>query len=62
MKLPPETRAALAGSLLESLDDSIDPSAEAKWEKEIAGRVQELDQSQVKPIPWHQARRMIVGQ
>jgi len=62
MKLPPEARAALAGSLLDSLDDSLDPDAEQQWEQEIARRVQELDQSQVKLVPWQQARRMIVGQ
>jgi putative addiction module component (TIGR02574 family) len=62
LKLPPEARAALAGSLLESLDDSLDPDAEEEWEKEIARRIQELDQSQVKPVPWQQARRLIVGQ
>jgi hypothetical protein len=62
MKLPPEARAALAGSLLESLDSSLDPDAEAQWELEIARRVEELDQSQVRLVPWQQARRMIVGQ
>jgi len=62
LKLPPEARAPLAGSLLENLDDSLDPDAEEEWEKEIARRIQELDQSQVKPAPWQQARRMIVGQ
>ena len=28
LALPPEARAALAGSLLESLDDTVDPGAE----------------------------------
>ena len=28
LTLPPEARAALAGSLLESLDDAVDESAE----------------------------------
>ena len=28
LALPPEARAALAGSLLESLDDTVDESAE----------------------------------
>jgi len=38
LKLPAETRAALAGFLLDSLDDAIDPDAEAAWEAEIAQR------------------------
>lgn len=61
LKLPPEARAALAGSLIDSLEDSLDPDAEEAWENEIARRIQDLDQSHVKPIPWQQARRMIVG-
>jgi hypothetical protein len=31
LALPPEARAALAGSLLESLDDTVDPSVEEAW-------------------------------
>jgi putative addiction module component (TIGR02574 family) len=61
LRLPPEARAALAGSLLESLDDSFDPDAEEQWEQEIIRRIQELDRSHVKPVPWSEARRMIVG-
>lgn len=39
MQLPPEGRAALAGSLLESLDEKLDADVEAAWEEEIARRV-----------------------
>jgi putative addiction module component (TIGR02574 family) len=59
LALPPEARAALAGSLLESLDDTIDESAEEEWNKEIARRIEELDSGKVKPIPWAEARRQI---
>jgi putative addiction module component (TIGR02574 family) len=61
LKLPPEARAALAGSLLESLDISVDEDAEAAWELEIARRVQDLDASKSRPIPWAEARRRIAG-
>jgi len=57
--LPPEARAALAGSLLESLDDTVDASAEEEWNEEIARRIRELDSGKVKPIPWAQARRQV---
>ena len=40
--LPPEARAALAGSLLESLDDTVDQGAEEEWSKEIGRRIAEL--------------------
>ena len=36
LKLPVEARAALAGPLLESLDENLEPGLEAAWETEIA--------------------------
>ena len=59
LELPVGARAALAGSLLESLDDTVDEAAEEEWSKEIARRIQELDSGKVKPIPWPEARRRI---
>ena len=59
LALPAEARAALAGSLLESLDDKVDPSVEQAWSLEIARRIEELDSGKVKPVPWAEARRQI---
>lgn len=59
LALPPAARAALAGSLLESLDDAVDAAAEAEWSAEIARRIQELDSGKVKPVAWADARRQI---
>lgn len=59
LKLPPEARAALAGCLLESLEEALDPDSEAAWEAEVAARVKELDSSAVRAIPWSEARRSI---
>jgi putative addiction module component (TIGR02574 family) len=61
LKLPPEARAALAGSLLDSLDQEVDDNAEAAWYAEIDRRVRDLDSGTVKPIPWSEARRKISG-
>lgn len=61
LKLSPEERAALAGSLLESLDQEIDENVEAAWSAEIAKRVAELDSGKVKTIPWSEVRRSIQG-
>lgn len=61
LKLPPEARAAIAGSLLESLDETVDEDTEASWADEIARRVRDLDAGKAKTIPWSQARRMILG-
>ena len=59
LALPAEARAALAGSLLESLEDTLDASAEEEWSREIAKRISELNSGEVKPIPWSEARREI---
>ena len=59
LALPVEARAALAGSLLDSLDDTVDVAAEEEWNKEIARRIAELDSGKVKPIPWAEARRQV---
>jgi len=61
LKLPPEARAALAGSLLESLDDHVDADAEAAWDAELERRLRQIDQGEVKLVPWNEARRAIRG-
>ncbi len=61
LALPPEARAAVAGSLLESLDDQVDEGAEAAWEAEIARRLDDLDKGKVKLIPWATVRRRLMG-
>jgi putative addiction module component (TIGR02574 family) len=59
LSLPTEARAALAGSLLDSLDEIVDESAEAEWEKEIGRRVAELNAGTVKAVPWTEVRRRL---
>jgi putative addiction module component (TIGR02574 family) len=59
LELPPEGRAALASSLLESLDDRVDPAAEEDWKLEIARRIADLDSGKVAPISWAEARRQV---
>ena len=61
LKLPPEARAALAGSLLDSLDEPLDLDAESAWEAEIASRIREIDEGKVTLIPWAEARARITG-
>ena len=60
LKLSPEARAALAASLLESLDEEVDEGTEAAWAEEITKRIHELDSGVVTPIPWPEARRRIL--
>lgn len=61
LRLPPEARAALAGSLLDSLDEPLDLDAESAWEAEIASRIREIDEGKVTLIPWAEARARIAG-
>ena len=61
LRLPAEARAALAGYLIESLDDAVDEDAEAAWGQEIARRIDDLDRGKVKAVPWSVARRQILG-
>jgi putative addiction module component (TIGR02574 family) len=61
LNLPPEARASLAGSLLDSLDQGVDDNADSTWQEEVARRLAELDSGSVKPIPWSEARRKITS-
>lgn len=61
LQLSPEARAALAAALWESLEEEVDEDAEAAWAAEIAKRVHDLDSGRVAPVPWAEARRMILG-
>jgi putative addiction module component (TIGR02574 family) len=57
LALSPEVRAALADSLLASLDVEVDEGAEDLWREEIRRRLEEIDQGAVKLISWDNARR-----
>ncbi len=43
LRLPPEARAALADSLIDSLDTEVDEDAVEAWRREVRRRVRELD-------------------
>ncbi len=58
LELPPEARAALATSLLDSLDSGIDENVEEEWEQEINRRIAELNAGTV--VPWSEARRRLL--
>ncbi len=60
VKLPPEARAALGGTLLDSLDEVVDRDAESAWEAEIVMRLKEIDEGKVNLIPWVEARTRAV--
>ena len=56
LELPPEARAALAASLLESLEDQVDEGAELGWRTMIQRRAAELDSGAVRRVAWTDLR------
>ncbi|HYT75822.1 MAG TPA: addiction module protein [Vicinamibacterales bacterium] len=61
LALPTEARAALAGSLLKSLDTEVDEDAEVAWTTEVHRRLAELDSDAVNTIPWAEVRRRLAA-
>ena len=61
LALPLEARAALAGSLLDTLDETVDENVEASWEREIAARIEDLDTGKAQTIPWIEVRRRLAA-
>lgn len=59
LNLPVAERAELAGSLVESLDETDDESVQAAWDVEIVRRMEDLDSGKVKPISLGEARRRL---
>lgn len=60
LRLSNHERAALAASLIESLDPDVDEDATAAWGDEIRRRLDELDHGESTGIPWSEARPMIM--
>ena len=59
LSLSEEERAELAGSLIESLDATVDEAADAAWNQEIARRINDLDSGKAKTASWEAVRARI---
>jgi len=57
----PRRPVALAGLLLESLDQAPSPGVEAAWAEEIERRVRELDSGEVKPVAWEDVKNRLLA-
>jgi putative addiction module component (TIGR02574 family) len=57
LALPEKERADLAGSLIESLEQTIDEDAEAAWQEEIARRLEEVRSGKAKTTSWDDVRQ-----
>jgi putative addiction module component (TIGR02574 family) len=52
----PAESAAMADSLIDSLDSVVDEDAEQAWRTEIARRVRDLDSGLVQTVSWDDVR------
>jgi putative addiction module component (TIGR02574 family) len=59
LALPPEGRAALIDSLIESLDETIDAGVEEAWKREIEVRLEQIDNGAVELISWGAAHKRL---
>ena len=57
LALPDKERADLAGSLIDSLDDSVDENAEAACQEEIVRRLEDVPSAKVKTTSWDEVRQ-----
>jgi putative addiction module component (TIGR02574 family) len=57
LALPDKERADLAGSLIDSLDSTVDENVDAAWQEEIARRLEEVRSGKAKTIPWEEVRQ-----
>ena len=56
LALPPEERADLASTLIDSLDATVDDDVEAAWQEEIQRRMHDVRSGKVKTTPWEEVR------
>jgi len=59
LKLNDKEKAAIAASLLESLDPSTDDDVESAWQVEIQKRLNEVETGSVSLVPWSEVRKML---
>ena len=62
LELPPKSRGRLAASLIDSLDDSVDPDAEASWAAEIDRRLDTVDAGKARTVPWRKVEQGLLKQ
>ena len=59
LKLNDKEKAAIASSLLESLDPLADDDVESAWQAEIQKRLHEIETGTVSLVPWSEVRKML---
>ena len=60
LSLPTDERAALANSLLDSLEPQ-DESVQEAWDKEVARRMNDLKAGRATTVPWEELHRQLLA-
>jgi putative addiction module component (TIGR02574 family) len=60
LALPVDERAALAHTLLDSLD-ATDQSVQEAWDEEVARRMDDLKAGKAVTVPWEQLHRELLA-
>ncbi len=60
LALPVDERAALANTLLDSLDVT-DQSVQEAWDEEVARRIADLRAGKAMTVPWEQLHRELLA-
>ncbi len=58
LALSEEDRAELADRLLDSLSPDVPSQLHPAWRAELRRRTAQVDSGEVKPVPWHEVRRL----
>jgi len=58
MELPEKEKIRVVEELLAGLEGESDPDAEAAWIAAIERRTKEIEQGEVKPVPWPTVRKL----
>jgi putative addiction module component (TIGR02574 family) len=57
LALPDKERADPAGSLIDSLDDTVDENGEAAWQEGMVRRLEGVRSAKVKTTSWDEVRQ-----
>jgi len=60
LALSADERAALANTLLDSLD-GVDESVQEAWDEEVARRIEDLKAGKAVTVPWEELHRQLLA-
>lgn len=61
LALPVDERAALANTLLDSLDTTTNQSVQEAWDEEVARRIEDLKAGKAVTVAWEELHRELLA-